>query len=152
MHSASNANILIPYSTNYQSPLSLEEKTSLLQCGLHTCYSSMLKEWQELKATQHAFPQTGASYHKLLGYYLSNIIHQICQFDNPEDQGVYKFTISYLEALIEYIVFIETYPHPNMHLELLSLKGPALSSLLLAKAKLHYSFNLKEKYLFYYSN
>lgn len=144
--------ILVPYSANYQNPLSLQDKTNILLNALQTCYTSMIKEWQELKATRNTFPQSGASHHKLLGYYLCNIVHQICPFDNQEDQAIYKLAINYLEVLLEYITFIEISPHGYYHLELLSMKGPALSSLILAKAKLQHSFNLKERHSFYYSS
>ena len=106
---------------------------SLICCLLSFCMIGMTRERIEVELYGRTYPRTGAAFFKTLGFFISMIAHNI---DLVNQYVVQRQLVVFLEALIDYAVYARNSTTPFYHLELISLIGPATSSLILAKKKL----------------
>jgi len=106
---------------------------SLICCLLSLCMIGLTRERIEVELYGKAYPRTGAAFFKTLGFFVTMIAHNTELVNQYEVQ---RQLIVFLEALIDYAVYARNSTTPFYHLELISLIGPATSSLVLAQKKL----------------
>jgi SAM-dependent methyltransferase len=109
------------------------DRDTLLCSLLSVCLIGLTRERIEVEHYQRPYPTSGAAFLKTLGFFITVIAHNTA----VEDQGrVLPIAASFLESLLGYATFAKGSTTPFYHLELISLIGPALAGLLLAKKKL----------------
>lgn len=109
------------------------DENNLICSLLSLCLIGLTRERIETELYQRPYPRSGAAFLKTLGFFITIIAHNI---ETPDKSKVLKHTIIFLESLIDYAIFAKNCKTPFYHLELISLIGPATSSLFLAKKKL----------------
>jgi hypothetical protein len=123
---------------------------AFLFCNLlRSCLRTLYKEWACLDLSGNSYPVSVTSCHKLLGFYVCTLIHHFISPGNAEGKHIYKHVSLFLASLLSFIEYINSFPHSYYYLELMSLRGPALSSLVLANAKLDLHFELDTLYKFF---
>ncbi len=105
---------------------------------LELCRICLVKEMYMSQILRLPYPRGGIAFAKHLGYYLS-----ICYHNKPGAACAAEMTLatSYLEIFIDHALWLRQSSHPDYHIELLSLIGPATASLLLFKLKLASQIN-----------
>lgn len=114
---------------------------SLICCLLSFCMIGLTRERIEVELYGRPYPRTGAAFFKTLGFFISVIAHNI-DLTNP--YMVQHQLVVFLESLIGYAIYARNSATPFYHLELISLIGPATSSLILAKKKLNMQPSLSD--------
>lgn len=137
---------LFPYNNDKLScSLTIDREIFLYSNILRCCMQTLYKEWTYLELTGSAYPEGVTAFHKLLGFYTCTVIHHFVAASETS-RGLYKTVRHYLSSLLGYIDYINDFPHSYYYLELLSLKGPAQSSLILTCAKLGVPFELDRQF------
>lgn len=114
---------------------------SLICCLLSFCMIGMTRERIEVELYGRPYPRKGAAFFKTLGFFITMIAHNI---KLTNQYMVQRQLVVFLEALIDYAIYARNSATPFYHLELISLIGPATSSLILTKKKLGMQPSLSE--------
>lgn len=122
----------------------LDSDSDRLGFMLMICLSALNRERALVQFGHQRIPTRGVAFMKTLGFYLCTLVHSI---DAVESRKLLHATVVYLESLVDYAMVLRETERPDYHLEFVSLVGPALSSMVLARKKLGLSSGI-DKYTF----
>jgi cyclopropane fatty-acyl-phospholipid synthase-like methyltransferase len=109
-------------------PTATEEKEEILHEMLSLCSICLLKESVLSKDHHLPYPAGSIAFGKNMGFYITTIIHQIFK---PEPSAIIDSAINFLNAFIDYGMWLRSSRCAYYHLEVISLIGPAVASLFL---------------------
>lgn len=114
---------------------------TLICSVLSLCSIGLGRERIEVELYRRTYPCSGAAFLKTLGFFVTIIAHN-CK--SASNEKALNHVILFLESLISYAIHAKGCDTPFYHLELISLIGPATSSLFLAKRKLGFHLSPNE--------
>ncbi|WP_255004536.1 class I SAM-dependent methyltransferase [Cyanobium sp. HWJ4-Hawea] len=117
---------------NFEIPTETGDSTEMLHEMLSLCGICLLKE--SILSQDHHLPYPAGSiaFGKNMGFYITTVIHLIYK---PEPAAIIDTAINYLNTFITYGIWLRRSRRPYYHLEVISLIGPAVSSLFLFHLK-----------------
>jgi hypothetical protein len=109
-------------------PTETEKRKEILHEMLSLCGICLLKESILSKDHHLPYPAGSIAFGKNMGFYITTVIHQAFK---PEPSAIIDSAINYLNAFIDYGMWLRSSRRADYHLEAISLIGPAVASLFL---------------------